>query len=72
MQIPVNGGEIVEAVREDDLRDTFRELYLRDKPGASLYAISEARRRALRSMEGKIIHGTVDGVVYLWFASEGL
>ena len=72
VRITVNGGEVVEAVREDDLRDTFRKLYLRDKPEASLYAISEARRRAFDKMQGKIKHSTIDGVVYLWFTSGGL
>jgi len=65
-QITVNGAA-VEAVREEHLRSTFKEIYLRRKPQASTAAISEARRRALERMNGRIVHGTVEGIVYLWF-----
>jgi hypothetical protein len=65
-KVGVNGTE-VEAVSEDDLRDTYRELYLQSKPDAKRFAINQARRRALEEMEKEITHGTVDGVVYWWW-----
>src|SRR5262249_30883720 len=68
-RIPVNGSE-VEAVREDDLRDTYKELYLQSKPEAKGFAVNQARRRALKEMEAEITHSTIDGVVYWWWAGN--
>jgi hypothetical protein len=65
-RITVDGVE-VEAVRRELLRSVFRELYLRCKPEVSADAIGEARRRAFERMKGRILHGTVEGVVYFWF-----
>jgi len=69
-KVGVNGTE-VEAVSEDDLRDTFKELYLQSKPEAKGFAINQARRRALVEMKKEITHGTVDGVVYWWWFVPG-
>ena len=68
-KVGVNGAE-VEAVSENDLQAAFRTLYSRIKPEANSDAIGEARRRALRSMEGEIRHNTIDGTVYWWFPSS--
>ena len=67
VQIAVNGSNL-RAIREDDLRAAFRELYLQHKPDANRSAIDAARYRALGKMEDVIRQGTVDGVPYLWFA----
>jgi hypothetical protein len=66
-KVGVNGTE-VEAVSEDDLRDTYRELYLLSKPDAKRFAINAARRRALVEMEKEITHSTIDGVLYWWWS----
>jgi hypothetical protein len=70
-RLPVNGVQ-VEAMREDELQDAYREVYRQYKPDAGSDAIGEARRRALRDMQerGEIAHGTVEGVVYWWFTSS--
>ena len=67
VQIAVNGSK-VSAIREYDLRAAFKELYLQHKPDASRSTIDAARYRAFGKMEDVIKQGTIDGVVYLWFA----
>src|SRR5262249_41690104 len=70
-KVGVNGTK-VEAVSEDDLREAFKEAYLRIKPDAKGFAVNAARRRALVEMEKEITHSTIDGVVYWWWVvSEG-
>jgi hypothetical protein len=71
-RLAVNGVQ-VEAMREEELQDAYREVYRQYKPDAGSDAIGEARRRALRDMQekGEIAHGTVEGVVYWWFPPSG-
>jgi hypothetical protein len=65
-RVAMNGTQ-VDAVCEEDLRSAFRDLYQQCQPGTSMDAIGEARRRAFKKMQGRIMQGTVEGVVYLWF-----
>ena len=65
-RIRADGAE-VDAVQEKHLRAAFRELYLRSNPGVSTEAVGMARRRAFEKMNGRLVSGTVGGIVYLWY-----
>jgi hypothetical protein len=65
-QITVNGATI-EAVKEEDLRTTFSDLYKRGKPDADAYAIKQARWRGLKKMQKAIMQESVEGVLYVWY-----
>jgi hypothetical protein len=69
----VNGSKI-EAVKEEDLRATFSDLYKKGRPDATANAIKQARWRALEKMQKAIMQEIVDGVLYVWYPphrSEG-